>query len=340
MFRILPLTCALSLLGLVACQGDALAPQPVQAHAESPEVSSLTNSWATKAAMPTARVGLAVASVSGTIYAIGGAATGWAGSGPHLRTVEAYSKADNAWSSVAPLPSNRAYTNGAVVINGRIYLTGGLYKPPPIIGKPSLDPAPTRSLFVYDPVKNAWTKKADMPLAGYGGASVAINGKLYVVLGGSEPGKVGSLLYRYDPATDSWSQRASVPNVHHSGVAAAINGKLYVAGGWANKTSFAELDVYNPATDSWVTKAPLPAPRYGAAGRAIDGKFYVAGGLVAGAGNSNRLDVYNPATNTWTRKTDIPTARWAAAAAVAGGVLHVIGGDGPGVSAVNEAYTP
>ena len=232
---------AVSLLGLAACHGDPLAPESAQVHAGPTVLSAVTNSWATKAPMPTGRVGLVAATVDGTIYAIGGAATGWPGKGANLRTVEAYAKADNAWSSVAPLPSNRAYSNGAAVINGKIYVTGGLYRPPPIIGKPGLDPVPTKTLFVYDPAKNAWARKADMPVSSYGGASAAIGGKLYVVLTGSEPAKVGTSLYRYDPGTDSWSERRSVSHVHHSGAAAAINGKLYVVAGWADKTSFADL---------------------------------------------------------------------------------------------------
>lgn len=335
-YRAASLLGAVSLLGLAACQGDALSPEPALARSTLTVLSALSNSWATKAPMLTGRVGLVAATVDGTIYAIGGSASAWDGNGPHLRTVEAYSKADNAWSSVAPLPSNRAYSNGAAVINGKIYVAGGLFRPPLVIGKPSLDPVPTKTLYVYDPAKNAWARKADMPVAGDHGMSAAINGKLYVVLSGSAS-KDRASLYRYDPGTDSWSQRASAPHSHGSGAAAAINGKLYVAGGGAGKTLFADLDVYDPATDSWTTKAAMPTPRFGAAGRAIGGKFYIAGGC---CNYSNRLELYDPATNTWVRKADLPTARAAAGVAVAGGVLHVIGGEDQGVSAVTEAYTP
>jgi N-acetylneuraminic acid mutarotase len=330
---------AVSLLGLAACHEDPLSPESAQMHSMPNALSAVANSWATKAPMPTARIGLVAAAVNGTIYAIGGDAAGWGGQGPTLRKVEAYSKAGNTWSPRAPLPSSRAYSNGATVINGTIYVAGGLFRPPLIIGKPILDPVPTKTLFVYYPARNSWARKADLPVASDRGQSAAINGKLYVVVTGSTV-KGGSALYRYDPATNSWSQLASAPHPHKSGVAAAINGKLYVAGGWANKSSFADLDVYDPATDSWTTKAPMPTPRSGAVGRAINGKFYVAAGEGADFGYSNRLDVYDPVTNTWERKADIPTARWAAGAAVAGGMLHVIGGWNPGVTALTEAYAP
>ncbi len=333
---------AACLAGLVACEGDALSPEPPQApqaHLIPATVPALANSWATKAAMPTARGGLVAANVDGIVYAIGGAAEGWGGNGPTLRTVEAYSKAANAWSSFAPLPSSRAYANGASVIGGKIYVTGGLYRPPPIIGKPPLEPIPTRSLFVYDPASNIWSRKTDMPVAGYAGSSAVINGKLYVALSGIGS-KSGTALYRYDPGTDTWSQRATAPRTHRFGVAAAINGKLYVAGGWISKSAVGDLDVYNPATDSWVSKAAMPTLRSGAAGRVINGKFYVAGGLDSEGQYSKRLEVYDPATNTWVKKPDLPTVRWGAGAAVAGGALYIIGGETPGVSKANEVYIP
>ena len=48
-----------------------------------------TNTWSSKASMPTARAGLAVAEVDGMIYAIGG----------DDGTVEVYNPATNTWSS-------------------------------------------------------------------------------------------------------------------------------------------------------------------------------------------------------------------------------------------------
>jgi N-acetylneuraminic acid mutarotase len=324
--------CAVILLTLSACHDDSLS-APSEPDAEF-TVAALTNSWATKEPMPTGRVGLVAAAVDGMVYAIGGADHPWDGSGKNVRTVEGYSTSAKLWFFVAPLPAARAYSNGAAVINGKIYVTGGLNQPP------LLAPAPTKTLYLYNPGQNTWTRKADMPVASYGGASAAINGKLYVVVSGATA-KDGTSLYRYDPGTNTWTKRASPPHHHYFGTAAAINGKLYVAGGLVGgKTVLADLDVYDPGTNSWTTKASLPGPRFGAVGRVINGKLYVAAGADANHAASNRLEVYNPSTDTWVQKPNLPTARSSAGGAVAGGALYVVGGAGPLVSTATEAYTP
>jgi N-acetylneuraminic acid mutarotase len=323
-----------TLLTLSACGGDSLAPPPGEPDAD-PTVATLANSWTSATPMPTGRTGVVAATVDGMVYAIGGADHPSDGRGKNLRTVEGYSPSAKLWFYVAPLPAARAYPNGATVINGKIYVTGGLNQPPPLFA-----PFPTRTLFVYDVAQKAWTRKADMPVASYGGASASISGKLYVVTAGPNA-KDGTSLYRYDPGTDTWTKRASPPHHHHLGTAGAINGKLYLAGGLVGgKTELGDLDVYDPATNTWTTRASMPGPRFAAAGRVINGKLYVAGGGDDDHVVSNRLEVYDPATNTWVTKPNLPTARWSAGAAVSGGALYIVGGSDYKVSTAIEAYTP
>ena len=49
-----------------------------------------------------------------------------------------------------------------------------------------------------------------MPVASYGGASVAISGKLYVLT----PTANSTLLHRYDPGSNTWTSRATGPQGH------------------------------------------------------------------------------------------------------------------------------
>ena len=74
------------------------------------------------------------------------------------------------WTPRAPLPAARQLPNGAAVINGKIYVAGGLT---PL--------GPTRSLYVYNVASNSWTTKASMPIRSHGGAAAAIDGKLWVI---------------------------------------------------------------------------------------------------------------------------------------------------------------
>lgn len=304
-----------------------------------PELATAApNTWSSRAPMPTGRSGLVAAAVNGVIYAIGGQDADF----KPLAKVEAFIPGAGtlvAWAPKAPLPARRSAPDGAAVINGKIYVAGGKND----------QLQATRSLFVYDVAGNFWTTRGAMPMASYGGAAAAIDGKLYVIA--TPPGEdqfftAPTRLFRYDPATNTWTQRASAPHHHHGGVARAINGKLYVAGGlsyyWDDAPrlrTWAELDVYDPVTNTWTTKAPMPAARYGGSAGVINGKLYVAGRknpLVS------TLEVYDPATNTWVARVGMPTPRWSTGAGVVNGALYVLGGttDGSDAFRTNEAYTP
>jgi N-acetylneuraminic acid mutarotase len=92
--------------------------------------------------MPTPRISLAAAVIYNAshqpiLYAIGGVTY----TSPAVRRVEAYNFATNTWTRKADLPNARAITGPASVINGKIYLVGGI----------NAGYGLTNSLFVYDP---------------------------------------------------------------------------------------------------------------------------------------------------------------------------------------------
>ena len=335
-------------LAAAACSNDLPGPTATDpglpaTTAPGPDFAeTVPNTWNSRIRMPTGRFGLVAASVNGVVYAIGG----WRG-GMVLQTVEAYKPSTNtlvAWTPKAPLPSARLMPNGAAVINGKIYVSGGT----------NAEGQATSTLFVYDVAGNAWFAKAPMPINSHGGASAAINGKLYVLV--TPPGQAERFtgparLFHYDPATNKWSERATAPHHHHRGVARAINGKLYVAGGmtmedldgtgWDQPKAWAEVDVYDPVTNTWAARVPMPTARWGAVASVMDDKLYVAGGWTDLTPKPS-LEVYDPATNTWAARADMPTARGGAGAGVVNGVLYVLGGRTSlesGALRTNEAYT-
>src|SRR5439155_16355573 len=83
-----------------------------------------TNTWTTKAPMPTARQGFAeVGVVNGILYAIGGY------NGAILQTVEAYNPGTDTWTTRTSMPTAR-YFPGVGVLNGTIYVAGGTISGP------------------------------------------------------------------------------------------------------------------------------------------------------------------------------------------------------------------
>jgi N-acetylneuraminic acid mutarotase len=312
------------------------------------EIRSASNTWTRKADMPTPRSFLAggVANNSSgqpVFYAMGGIDPN---RGP-VRTVEAYNFATDRWAARAGLPIVLSSTNGVGNIGGKLYLSGGFFHAPD--GGSGL----SRALYVYDPVRNSWTRKADMPRKIAEGITGVIDGKLYVLTGtcGDCADRVSRRLYRYDPATNTWSTAfPSSPNAHVSGAGAVINGKFYIAGG-RGRDGFEtnKLDVYDPVTNRWTTLAPMPTARSGAAGARLQNKFYVIGNASVDPGEpQGQVEAYDPVTNRWTKKASLGGAGrgdLAAGRVTWAGQSYIlaVGGtdvEGSGPGNVNQAYTP
>jgi Kelch motif/Putative Ig domain len=86
------------------------------------EYDPATDTWTTKAPMPTTRGGSGTAAgvVNGIIYVAGGS-----NDNRQLSTVEAYNPVTDTWSTVPPMPTARDSLGGAV-INNKFYAIGGI----------------------------------------------------------------------------------------------------------------------------------------------------------------------------------------------------------------------
>ena len=331
----------LAIASLVACGDDSapLAPE-VPSTAEpldSPMPSVESNSWSASVPMPTKRRGLVAATVNGIIYAIGGQNLLVSGDPDNptkvnLTKVEAFNPSSGTWATKAPLPSRRAWPSGAAVINGKIYVTGGL----------NADGNPTKTLFVYNPATNTWSTKAPLPVTSARGAAVAYNGKLWVVT----PAGSSTRLHRYDPSTNTWTARVTGPAGHHYPVAGVIDGKIYVAGTMNSdeSPSFA-TSMYDPATNTWSSRQGMDIEPIGAGGQVFGKKLYVVGGShQLNAIEHSAVQAYDPAIDYWPYPYPQPmsTSRTFLAVAVANGKLYALGGWKlpEGVLATNEVYTP
>jgi N-acetylneuraminic acid mutarotase len=170
------------------CESNTIPTSPDPSTSQPrPDVASLaSNSWAGRPDMPTSRAGLVAASVNGIVYTIGGFTDAV------QATVEAYhpnSSTFLVWFQRAAMPAARTYSNGAAVIDGKIYVTGGWYQ----AGDSRI---PTKSVYRFDPAINTWTTRKDLPRASAGGVSAVIGGKLYVHV--ANAGETEAYLYRYN----------------------------------------------------------------------------------------------------------------------------------------------
>ncbi len=358
---------SLGAFGLTACTEDT-ATEPssaVEPGQTAPELAVASNGWLVRAKMPTSWTGVATATVTNAagqsiVYAIGGRNPIW--NNPQA-TVAAYNAATNTWTLRQPLPVRLAETNGAGVIKGKIYISGGCTDHECNF--------PTAALYMYDPATNTWTEKRRIPddstsNGPYGekeaplgdGVTGVINDRLYVLSGcfmaDAPYGYFEScdpLFYRYNPATDKWVElpppSTAVGTGLRSGfVSGVIDGKFYVMGGnpWTPDAWFA---VYDPATNRWTKLTTgFALTRYGAASAVLGARLYVIGGSRYNA-NTDSYDIlavtvrYDPTTGTWKRLADLPSPRSGIAASrifLNGKArIEVVGGSGTGN---NLQYVP
>lgn len=337
--------CRAGLLGAVALVGCDSSEPPAGPSAEPHETAAAAvgDRWIKRADLPNiVRYGHAAAVVSNSagqpvLYVIGGAQDDNQASGPTRDAtpkVHAYNAVTNDWFLRQRLPLDLYQSNGAGVIGGKIYVSGG---------RQSGDKRYVRALLVYDPARNSWTRKADMPTVTWGGMTAVWNNQLYVLTCTSEEdcGLANrQSLYRYNPATDTWTFLSFTPVELDFPRGGFIGGKLYATGG-----RFGTLLVYDPATNQWTSRAPLTRAPRRPAGLALGGKLYIVGGLEDSGGEfptpSRRTSVYDPTSNTWTELAPMPTPRsdFAAARVVVNGRprLQVVGGVRPGN---NLQYVP
>lgn len=135
---------------------------------------------------------------------------------------------------VAKAPILRAVNHiGGVVLNGELYAVGGqMFQD----NAAKFLPGPFAR---YDPVKDAWVKRADMPKGrSHMNASVfAWQGKIWVL--GGEPLSITRDVLVYDPVTNTWELIDNpLPVNRSSGIAGVIDDKIYMATGSTSDRAF------------------------------------------------------------------------------------------------------
>ena len=90
----------------------------------------------------------------------------------------------------------------------------------------------------YSPASDTWYKLPDVPTNRSGVATVAANGRIYV-LGGEWPG-VFDIVEEYDPMTGEWTVAPPMQDKRHGFVAVTYSNTIYIMG--ANK----EMAVFYP----------------------------------------------------------------------------------------------
>ncbi|MGA2680906.1 MAG: hypothetical protein ABSF44_03800 [Candidatus Bathyarchaeia archaeon] len=174
-----------------------------------------TDSWETKAAMPTPRDALQANVLNGKIYCIGGTAINGA-----TGVNEVYDPTSDTWTTKSPMPTVTDIYSPSAVFDDKIFIFCGF-------SYYTNEPVNFQKTQIYDPVTDNWSSGAPSPNGVYGQAVVATGQmateRIYVLSNG------GNQIY--DPENNTWTLGANIPTNGQDFGAAVVNDKLYVIGG-------------------------------------------------------------------------------------------------------------
>jgi N-acetylneuraminic acid mutarotase len=310
-------------LTLSGCLGATTSsPAPVNQTAQG--------SWMSLAALPTPRQEVAVATLRGHVWVIGG----FGSTGEPTATAESYDPASNAWTARAPLPVV-VHHAAAATVNERLFVLGGYTG-----GRVSWEPI--GNMWEWSEARGAWQARAPMPTPRGALAAAVLNGRIHA-LGGSQRDALNAHEV-YDPATDTWKRANAMPTARDHLAAVAFRDRVWALGGRTSflGTQYANVEIYDPAADMWRTGAALPRGRGGLAAAALPDRIVVFGGE-APFRIFEATEMYEPAGDRWIAMAPMPTPRHGIGVGIVGGRVYVPGGGrepGLAVTAANEVYTP
>ncbi|MBM1105618.1 ThuA domain-containing protein [Aurantibacter crassamenti] len=197
--------------------------------------NTITNTWSVGPQLPSARSAGAAAFENDKIHYFGGLMSdGVTNLDEHL--VLDISDITAGWQIASNLPNPRSHISAAVV-DGKIYALGG---------QNVLTDSVQNHNFLdeYNPVSDAWIRKADLPAArsNFQTGTIVHNNKI-IIVGGNREDLVHNDISEYDVATDVWSQRCKLPLQIVAPIAEVFGDKLIVVNGTSTISTAIEPEV-------------------------------------------------------------------------------------------------
>jgi len=205
-----------------------------------------TNTWQTKASMPTPRADLCASVVDNKIYLIGGKEY-W-GDNPfyhELAVNEVYDPATNSWTTNASMPVP-AFGYASAAVDGKIYVLGGARQFQ--VGYVSLTPNSDNQ--IYDSTNDTWSSQTNLPFTVSHATACVTSGvmapeRIYVI-GGLDQTNSSDSTRAYDFERNTWSSGASMPTTRAYLGLAVVDDVVYAIGGFDGSTSLAVNERYVP----------------------------------------------------------------------------------------------
>lgn len=188
------------------------------------EYNPATNTWTSKAPMPTTRSSATAVAYNGEIYVFGGSLP----SDQRTSVVEAYNPTSNTWRTVTNIPVSNLQGYAISVIGSKAFIIGG-----------HNGSIMVNTVMTYDFATNIWKTTGYAPLPTprvfpYAAAAPVINGKIFLIggiIGNQQSYSECSVVEVYDTISNTWSTDTSLPTPLASQLSLALSGTIYAVGG-------------------------------------------------------------------------------------------------------------
>ena len=211
-----------------------------------------------------------------------------------------------AWHSEPELPGPPRSELDAAVIDGRVYLAGGL-----ISDGESLVPVSVDELQLYDSAGRTYVDAPALPTPVDHALAVGYEGDLYVV-GGFRDGIPVADTWRLDVEQGTWEELPPLRQARGGLAGDVIEGRLYAVGGAAGTSAtgfedaFATLEVFDFGSETWSFGPDMPTPRHHFTAVELGGELYAVGGRNAESMVLDALERFDPVAGAWERLEPVP----------------------------------
>ncbi|MFG0331511.1 MAG: Kelch repeat-containing protein [Phycisphaerales bacterium] len=243
--------------------------------------------------------------------------------------------AGGEWS-IEPRLSIQRQETGAVKVDRRVYVFGGLLPEFPWVA--------TDTVEIFDADTNTWSTGPAMPEARDHMGVAAFGDHVYVIGGYNGDFLERDTVWVLDTVTGEWADGPRLPEARGAGWAVTVADRIYYFGGTRASGSLASTTyILDPIAGEWSQGADLPTPREHLNAVALNGFIHVLGGRAPDETDAHER--YDPINDEWVSLAPMPTARSAIACAVIDDQIVACGGTrapgvGGGAYRVTEIYDP
>jgi len=213
----------------------------------------------------------------------------------------------DSWTKKAAFPGIARVKAMAAVLNGKAYVGLGYDR-----YKGAYSGGTLQDFWMYDPVADHWTRKADFPSTATDACvSFVFDNSIYIGAGFNGSAYTNEF-WKYNPEQDRWVRLKDFPAwARMCAVLCADGNHVYFGTGY-RFVDYNDWWEYLPATDSWARRKDMPDNgRVTSVGFSIANRYFVStgrhwAGSQTGGGVLSDVMEYDAIRNTWYKRGDIP----------------------------------